>query len=361
MHGQAPDARPLPFAHHGRSRDMIGLAMTNLLLNIITLSLWRFWGRTRVRRQLWNHTTLWGDPLEYTGTGRELFLGFLVILFLVFLPLSIAFSVLQALMAAGQVWAALFILPLQLGVAILVGAGLYRAYRYQMTRTRWRGIRGGLDGAAWQYGLLLLMVGIASALSFGWAAPWAQMQLASYRMDHSRLGTLRFECTPRCKGLYGRFTVSWLCAVATMAALTWLGIAIAKIGEIDDIASWGLTKLVAPILVAVAFVLLYGLAYAWYQAAFLRRLAANTELDGHAFQMNASGWALIRLTLGNALISFLSLGILRPWAALRTFRFACSHLNIDGIPDFSRIQQSQDVGPRLGEGLASVFDGAGSF
>ena len=45
------------------------------LLTLITLGLYRFWARTRVRRYMWSATSPGGDPFEYTGTGLEKLLG----------------------------------------------------------------------------------------------------------------------------------------------------------------------------------------------------------------------------------------------------------------------------------------------
>jgi|AGTN01.1.fsa_nt_gi Predicted membrane protein len=356
-----PGAAERPFRHHGRSRDIVALALMNLLFNILTLSWWRFWGKTRVRRFLWSHTTLWGDPLDYTGTGRELFLGFLVVVFLVFSPLMIVLTALQAALETGQAWAGAAIIAIQVFFVFLAGAGLYRAYRYQMTRTRWRAVRAGLDGAAWQYGLHVLGVALAVSVSLGWALPWGQMKLLRYRLDHTLFGDLAFECDARARGLYGRFAVVWLFGLLALAALLWFGVLIARMGGTDALfgrEGFGIAFNAAAFL---CLSLLWCLAYAWYKAAFYRELAAHTRFGGHAFALDAHAWPLFGLAFGNALISLLSLGVLAPWAAVRTFRFVCSNLTMAGQPDFDRVNQTARTAPRLGEGLATVFDGAGSF
>ena len=68
-------------------RDIPGLILLSLkifFLRIITLGIYYFWGKTEVRRKLWAAVHLEGQPLEYTGKGKELFFGFLIVLFLVF-------------------------------------------------------------------------------------------------------------------------------------------------------------------------------------------------------------------------------------------------------------------------------------
>src|ERR1044072_3836965 len=65
--------------YDGRIGALYWIFIKNLLLNIITLSIYRFWGKTNLRRYAWSHTTLQGQPFEYTGRGGELFVGFLIV------------------------------------------------------------------------------------------------------------------------------------------------------------------------------------------------------------------------------------------------------------------------------------------
>ena len=49
-------------------------------LTVVTLGIYRFWARTRLRRYIWSSIMPGGDSFEYTGTGLEKFLGFLIAL-----------------------------------------------------------------------------------------------------------------------------------------------------------------------------------------------------------------------------------------------------------------------------------------
>lgn len=356
MNAEAPIA---PFAHDSGAGPMIRLSLRNLLFNVLTLSLWRFWGKTQVRRVLWSGTTAWGDPAEYTGTGRELFIGFLVIVFAVFLPITIALVAAQMAVEGGQQWAVGLIFLLQTGIAVLAAAGMYRARRYQLSRTVWRGIRAGQGGKALTYGLMFLGVSMASVLSLGWAAPWAEMELTCYRMDNTTFGDARFRCDARPGPLYKRFAVMWVGGVIFLVGGS---VVLGVTGSYIKTAGNPLSAIIGAVAAALALaLLLVALPMAWYRAGFLRHLAAHTKFDGIAFTLDASTDKLLKLALGNWLISVLSLGILRPWAAQRTFRFACEHLRMAAEPEWSRVHQSEAVILRSGEGLSAVFDGAGDF
>lgn len=338
---------------------MVRTAVLNLLLNIVTLTLWRFWGKTRVRRQVWAGTVAWGDAAEYTGTGRELLLGFVIVVIAVFMPVTMALGAAQAAIAGGNPVGFVILAALQLLIAMLSAAGLYRARRYQLSRTLWRGIRGGQTGEAWRYGLLFLWVGMLSVLTLGWAWPWADMRLARYRMGNTTFGDGRFECDATARPLYGRFAVLWLCATTFLAGS--VGLYVLAIPFVEDGETAAMAVLGASVLLPLGAVVALGLPWAWYRVAFLRRLAAGTRFDGMRFELQATTGSLIRLALGNWTLSVLSLGILRPWAALRTFRYACARLRTDGEPDWSRVHQRAGTRSRMGEGLATVFDGADAF
>jgi len=47
------------------------------VLLMFTLGIYRFWLTTDIRRFLWSNTEVGGESFEYTGTARELLLGFL--------------------------------------------------------------------------------------------------------------------------------------------------------------------------------------------------------------------------------------------------------------------------------------------
>ena len=76
-----------PAAEHGRAitftgnwREYLPIAATNALLFICTLGNYRFRAAARQRRYLWSRTRFIDDQLEWTGTGREMFFGFLIVI-----------------------------------------------------------------------------------------------------------------------------------------------------------------------------------------------------------------------------------------------------------------------------------------
>ena len=60
--------------------ELYAIYLRHLVLMLLTLGWSRFWGRTRLRRYLWNHFAILGDRFEYRGRGIELLIGFVLAL-----------------------------------------------------------------------------------------------------------------------------------------------------------------------------------------------------------------------------------------------------------------------------------------
>ena len=75
-----PDLTPTRPIYDGRLGELYGIYLRHLVLMVLTLGWSRFWGRTRLRRYLWNHLSILGDRFEYRGRGLELFVGFMIVL-----------------------------------------------------------------------------------------------------------------------------------------------------------------------------------------------------------------------------------------------------------------------------------------
>ena len=70
-------ALPNRVSFFDRRSDFRRLVFRGALLEFVTVGFYRFWLATDIRRHLWSHTSVEGDAPEYTGTAKELFLGFL--------------------------------------------------------------------------------------------------------------------------------------------------------------------------------------------------------------------------------------------------------------------------------------------
>ena len=183
--GAASAPAPLNGAFLTEKSKLFGLAFWTGLLTVLTLGIYRFWARTRMRRYIWSAIDAGGDSFEYTGTGLEKFLGFLIAL----VVLAVYLGLLQVgLSFVGfNLWGAVTLEPsgprdvlIQLGATYVTGLAVlplifyaqYRSRRYLLSRTRWRGLRFGLDAAALGYVWRALLYFALSVVPSDCSYPW---------------------------------------------------------------------------------------------------------------------------------------------------------------------------------------------
>jgi uncharacterized membrane protein YjgN (DUF898 family) len=249
------------------------------VLLMCTLSIYRFWLTTDIRRFLWANTELAGESFEYTGTARELLLGFLIAI-AILVPLYAAFFLLA--LGIGELASLIGLLALTL----LGQYAVYRARRYRLTRTVYRGVRFHQSGSAWRYAVCALLWWTLIALTVGLAYPFAQSRLERFKMRNTFFGNLpgRFEGSG--VRLLLRGFVLWVLAIvplvgglfAMLFAINWG--ALANASARDDLSNWlevsGLAGAVVYAGLATLWLLLsFALLYPIFQAMVLRWWASG--------------------------------------------------------------------------------------
>jgi uncharacterized membrane protein YjgN (DUF898 family) len=189
-------------AYKGEGSPLFWLAVRTGFLTLLTLGIYRFWAKTRIRRYMWSATAPGGVPFEYTGKGLEKFLGFLVAMVILAVYLGIMQMVLFAIGLSvfsggtseqeivAQIAATQITL---LGLIPLLYIARYRGRRYLLSRTRWRGIRFGADKGAMGYMWRGLGYSLLSAITLGILVPLAMFKLEKYMTDRTWYGDAKFE------------------------------------------------------------------------------------------------------------------------------------------------------------------------
>ncbi len=197
--------------YFGETGKLFSLYIRTALLTLLTLGIYRFWARTRIRKYIWSATSADNDSFEYTGTGLEKLLGFLVAI----VVLAIYLGVVQMLLfyfglnifadptnpAQMLVQIASFYITVFAVIPLLFFAQ-YRARRYKLARTRWRGIRFAMEQGAWGYALRAIGYYLLTFLTLGILWPLATYRLEKYMTDRSWYGDGQFVQNGRWQSLY---------------------------------------------------------------------------------------------------------------------------------------------------------------
>lgn len=343
-------AVPVQITFDNRGDRLIALGIWNGLLKLITLGIYSSWAKTEVRRRIWSFIRINGEPLEYRGTGRELFVGLLMATMLIILP-----TILGAIVVAIVFPKSINALTAYQGVLylvffMLVGNAIYRAWRYRLSRSNWRGIRGALTGSpagySWAYfwtlalpvgaaalgaivlawwigpnvGGLLLLTSLIAAL---WALPWRANKLRGMMTANARFGDRPLVYDGHAGPLYKAYLVAWIgCAVvfATAVAMTLTLLAGNNGGLVamplptpgtggDTPAQIWLPPIeTASTLIAIwlTALVLAAVLTASYRARKIRHFAGHTHFDGATFRSTVNGRGLLWITLSNWALRFLA-------------------------------------------------------
>ena len=341
--------------------DFIPLALVNLVLTIITLGIYRFWAKTRVRRKLWSNTSFAGEALEYRGTGGELLVGALLALLLVTFPVVIISTVAAGFLRNGATAAAIVsYLSMILFLFYIIGVGQYRSHRYLLSRTSWRGIRGGMLTGGWRYGLSFLGYGIVQLITFGIASPTVQTRQWNLLWNDARFGSFEFRADAHAKGLYPRFLLSLLASFAAYGvaiALFWSSFSALATFKPGAQSPEEMLRALVPIYAALIGVgIAVALIMASYYAAMLRTLFGSTSVGGLTLGFPVTTSGIISFYVGNVLIIVLTLGLGIIVLPYRNWTFYVRHLTAAGTLDANALAQSTLAGPTQGDGIADAFD-----
>lgn len=289
------------FDYDGGTFRFAGVVLVNLILQILTLGIFRFWARTRERRFLWSHVSLGEDRLEYTGGGLELFLGFIIAM-IALIPVVGIYQIL--LLAVGSSIAGQIVVNLVYMTVLmfLVHLAIYRARRYRLTRTLWRGIRGTLTGSPVRYALVALAWLPALVLSLGLAAPFMRIALLNRELNNMHLGDRPFAFDGHARDLFVYWIVPWLTLLAVIAGYAWImyiSFEIMDAAGVDPYNPEGGEPnpetmdtervISASDRMPAAFTLLgfgglaYLIAVAWYRIREFRYLASRVSFEGMSF------------------------------------------------------------------------------
>ena len=206
----------------GNRSALFWLALKSGFWTVLSLGFYRFWMKTRLRRWYWSAIRPGGHPLEYVGDPWEKLLGFFIaVVILTFyigivnlLLMFVSFSLFQN-SVVGYFGSFIGVIPIWFYAQ-------YRARRYVLARTRWRGVRFGLEAGAWGYAWRALVHWLITICSLGVLWPRMTFWLEKYKTDRTFFGSAKLVQGGRWIMLY-RATVPFLVALLlTVGLVCWL-------------------------------------------------------------------------------------------------------------------------------------------
>jgi uncharacterized membrane protein YjgN (DUF898 family) len=317
------------------------LALKNFGLTLATLGVYHFWGRAEARRKVMNAIRVNGRPLDYTGTGREAFLSFVVGIAVAALVVGVVLTLFHQATAGGTNldgirefrWQRLLI---TLPMLFLLGSVVYRKRQHVLRRTWLGGQRFDLSGHAWSYAWQHFWSAFLVPLTLGWAAPWRASRLEQRKIAEMHYGGQHFEVKRSLRPLYGAFAVLWfgggVVYVATLVVLSrYIGPEIlAALGGVSlrPLAKPDVMKQAAVVL-GIGLLPLFALLLV-YRKVWIEHLVSGVGFKQGRLRLAVPTLSYLWLTASNMILVISSLGALAPVAEARHVRFLLAHLEVSG-------------------------------
>jgi uncharacterized membrane protein YjgN (DUF898 family) len=339
------------------------------MLELVTFGFYRFWLVTDIRRHLWSNTAIDGDAAEYTGRAKELLIGFLVAL-AILVPIYLAYFLVGIEFERWQGFAST---PLFISFYAFGQFAIFRARRYRLTRTVWRGVRFWMDGSGWAYSLRAMLWGLLVMLTLGLALPWRDASLERYKMQHTYYGDLRGDFVGDGWTFFKRGWWLWLLSPVAIVIFPlapffyaefrarewrwWLdGIRIGGVSvssELEHDAFYGLYWMV------VVWWVLLSVVFALYLAAAGGLVAAAGGTLGGPDAIARSIPILVVTVIGYLALALALNVVMRVYLQRDVWMTVLETLKVHDIGAAADVQARGELANALGEGFADGLDVAG--
>jgi uncharacterized membrane protein YjgN (DUF898 family) len=388
-----PVERPV---YDGKAGEVFSLALRNAGLTLITLGIYRFWAKTRMRQYFWSHVSVKGERIEYTGRGRELFLGFLIVLGIGMVTLVPYQLLLNFVLSRNPPLYVLLVIVFYLVLMLLYWAAVFFARRYRFSRSQWRGIRAAQTGSAWEFGFLGLGCTLLNIITIGITVPVTSIWINRYLMTRTMFGPHYFAFEGRAGRLYGPWMITWGVGLGGYILIVAVLIGLGAAGVLRENRTS----------IAITMILLYALwiggwlaMYGRYRVVQFRRFTEWTRYETLSFASAlpagrvigmialymltvvvvlgaiagiavAAGLSLVQLAVdprAAAVAIAAVMVVYLPAASIARYLIVihgvagplCNTLEIRGRLDFDALEQSAEAMPKRGEGLAEMLDVGG--
>jgi uncharacterized membrane protein YjgN (DUF898 family) len=298
----------------GSGFEYLKIQLVNIILTIITLGLYYPWAKARTLHFFYGNTLFNNQPFVFTGTGSEMFKGFIK----AFLLLMGVYAIVVYLALNEQELVGVVLLYIFL--VLIIPFAIHGSYRYRFAKTVWSGIRFGYMGDKWELFFLCIKGTILTIFTFGIYGAWFAMNLRRYLLCNVKIGDARFAY----KGIGGEYF--WL-----------------------NVKGYILT------------IITFGIYFFWWQKDLFNYFVDNLRLTKDDQTMlirsTAKGDDFLVLILVNLLLFVFTLGLATPWIIVRSTKFIMEHISLDGTIAFDELRQTQaNYSDATGEDIADFLD-----
>jgi uncharacterized membrane protein YjgN (DUF898 family) len=336
--------QPLELTFSGSGKEYFRIWVVNLLLTIATLGIYSAWAKVRRLQYFDRNTHLAGATFDFQGDPKAILRG----------------RVLAVILVAAYQYA--FGFSLEIGLAVIAFLLLALpflmrgALRFRLSNTVWRGLPFGFSGTArgayLTYlppmltfllpGVLLALFPtsalVAFALPLYLAWPLMHGWMKRYQHRHLLYGDQPSHYDVPARRFYRPYLMAglfWFLGILAFALAMTLIMTVVMLvaGRGPGAAS----AVYAPLLLMIPLMYFFYLLAGPYMQVRLANLAwSNTSFPGLRIRSTMVVSEFMMLQTVNAVLTLLTLGLYRPFAVVRVYRYRLAHLHLEADGDFER-------------------------
>ncbi len=225
-----PPAAPVPAAaaqplvrrltYTGQTWPLFMIHCNNLLLTVVTLGIYRYWAKTKIRRFFHENTFFTNEPFIYLGNGGEMFRSSLRFIFKVMVPLFALTGVAGAILP--PTYTAIVAMAQILLLRGIIMYSKLSGLRYRANRMSWRGIRFALRVRRMEYVKLMIKNLLLNVVTLGLYRPHGDAAMIRLFCNQLYFGNLRFSYNGKTSDLTSGYFQYWLLVPFTLGfSMTW--------------------------------------------------------------------------------------------------------------------------------------------
>ena len=321
----------------GNAGEYFGIWIVNILLTIITFGIYSAWAKVRRMRYFRGNTFLDGHSFDYHAKGKQIFIGRLI----AFVVLAIINVLTNAFPLAGIITPFLFMAALPFFIV--------RSLRFNARVTSYRNIHFDFTGKTWGAFKSIVLGSVVAALSLGILAPLASRWSSRYIFNNLHYGDRPFSTDPKLGALYRALVppaILFVIGFGILAAIAFLFIwpvwnNYAARSQGSPEAEVVLVFIGLIYAIVIPLIVVYVIASLVYRVA-VRNVVLNAMLFDkiHPFHSDLSRLRYFWIVISNTVVTILTLGLMRPWAAVRESRYMVTHTGIIPQGDIGEVMAS---------------------
>jgi uncharacterized membrane protein YjgN (DUF898 family) len=306
------------FKYHGQNGDFFIIYLKNMVLTFLSLGLYYPWAKVEILKYHYQNTQLEDSRFQFTGTGKEVFRGFIKVYALIVIIYAL---LIYAASSQNETLVGISLLAFYVIILCMIPLAIHGAMRYRSSRSVYSGIHFKYTGERMVFFKMFFKEFFFTIVSFGIYSAWMQVNIRKYIFENLHYGNVNFKF----------------------------------IGEGFDLFILNLKGIFLTYLTL-------GIYFFWYQKNLIKFMVDNTKLMQNTTESSLdiamTGGELFKLIFVNLLIVMFTFGLGAPIATIRTMNFVFEKLKLNGPVDLNNVIQgnTDDYNDASGDDFLDFFD-----